>query len=80
MKGMKNCYKSFVRGRLTKNKLNTDDYHLIWLTATKNEADQYADSTNSIYEVDLPNDSMIISDIGTDGVLIASSTDPLAKL
>ena len=61
------------------NKLNTNDYHLVWLTATKNEADQYADSTNSIYEVNLPDDSMIVSDIGINGVLIASSTDPLAK-
>ena len=65
--------------QFVKTKLGVERYYLVWLTATKDEADQYADSTNSIYEVDLPSDSIIISDIGMEGVLIASSVDPLAK-
>lgn len=57
-----------------KKALRTDQYHVVWLTAKKDQALEYADdqSGDSIYKVDLSDRKIcIVSDIGSEGVLVA---------
>lgn len=62
-----------------KKTLNTDKYYLIWVTATKDDDEQYADDPESIYSIDFKDKKfMIVSDIGNEGFLIATVKDPLA--
>ena len=54
-----------------KEKLNTKSYHLVWLCDTAREASFYGD-IKSVYAFDLtPYNLMPISDLGSEGVLIA---------
>lgn len=51
-----------------KKALGTDQYHVVWLTAKKDQALEYADdqSGDSIYKVDLSDRKLfIVSDIGS---------------
>ena len=57
-----------------KKDLGADQYHVVWLTAKKDQALEYADdqSGDSIYKVDLSDRKIcIVSDIGSEGVLVA---------
>lgn len=56
-----------------KQKLSLDDYYLIWVTATPEDAHQYADESKNITKINLNcKKMMLISDIATDGVLLAT--------
>ena len=59
--------------------INTDYYYLLWLCASPNDAKDYADKPSSVYDVRIPDDAIIISDLDLGGVLIASKEDPLAN-
>lgn len=59
-----------------KQKLSLDDYYLIWVTATPEDAHQYADEQKNITKINLNcKKMMLISDIATDGVLLATDYD-----
>lgn len=54
--------------------LHADKYELVWLCSNKRDAESYADTPESVYEVDLPNkptDYTLISDLGSEGCLVA---------
>ena len=62
-----------------KKTLDTDKYYLIWVTATKDDDEQYADDPESIYSIAFKDKKfMIVSDIGNEGFLIATVKDPLS--
>ena len=59
-----------------KQKMSLDDYYLIWVTATPEDAQQYADEPKNITKINLNcKKMMLISDIATDGVLLATDYD-----
>lgn len=59
--------------------INTDYYYLLWLCASPNNAKDYTDKPSSVYDVRIPDNAIIISDLDLGGVLIASKEDPLAN-
>ena len=56
-----------------KNTMKLDEYYLIWVTATPEDAQCYADNPENVDEIKIDcKKLMLISDLGCDGVLLAT--------
>ena len=56
-----------------KNTMKLDEYYLIWVTATPEDARYYADDPDNVYEIKIDcKKLMLISDLACDGVLLAT--------